>query len=486
MPIDASIPLQARGVTLDNPMETMGRMMSLKAMAGQQELQGLQLRQAQAAFDRDERVAAQAQQQERTLADLYKGSIGADGMVNRQQLLSGAAQQGLGSRIPVLQKQFADSDKSTADVAHTGAQTEELKWKTARSKIDASGAALSSLLQNPNTTHDDVIQTMVGLVQNGTVTPEQGQQAVRQLPGDPARLRQYLMQKGLEVMDAGKRMDMMTPKFEKIDNGGSIQMGTIDQLTGKFTPGNAIKKVATPDAMLSANTTMRGQNMTDSRERSIAATGMTYQQDQAGNMIALPTKGVPGGVIRGTPVMGADGKPLQGSKGELNDTQSKALLFGSRMLDANNTLKQMAVAGVQQPGLLKRAADATPVVGGALGTLANASQSAPQQRVEQAQRDFVNAVLRRESGAAISASEFENATKQYFPAMGDTEEVRRQKERNRAMSINGLMAEVPERRRTLPDVANGGKPSTSTVDSNQISFSVPGDIDALLRKHGGK
>lgn len=42
-------------------------------------------------------------------------------------------------------------------------------------------------------------------------------------------------------------------------------------------------------------------------------------------------------------------------------------------------------------------------------------QSAERQKFEQAKRNFVNAVLRNESGAVIADSEFKNADKQYFP-----------------------------------------------------------------------
>lgn len=103
------------------------------------------------------------------------------------------------------------------------------------------------------------------------------------------------------------------------------------------------------------------------------------------------------------------------SKSPLNDTQSKALQFGTRMQAAGQNMDQLAAGGVDQPGLIKRAADALGV-----GTLANWTQSPQQQQVEQSQRDFVNAVLRRESGAAISASEFDSARKQYFPQIGDS------------------------------------------------------------------
>ena len=66
------------------------------------------------------------------------------------------------------------------------------------------------------------------------------------------------------------------------------------------------------------------------------------------------------------------------------------------------------------------------------------------KKAEQAQRDFVNAVLRRESGAVIAESEFANAQKQYFPQPGDSAAVEKlQKARNRQIAIQGLLAEVP-------------------------------------------
>ena len=61
------------------------------------------------------------------------------------------------------------------------------------------------------------------------------------------------------------------------------------------------------------------------------------------------------------------------------------------------------------------------------------------QKFDQAQRDFINAQLRRESGAVISDAEFDNAEKQYFPQPGDRPEVIEQKNRNRQNAITGLV-----------------------------------------------
>ncbi|ALV06705.1 hypothetical protein [Roseateles depolymerans] len=122
--------------------------------------------------------------------------------------------------------------------------------------------------------------------------------------------------------------------------------------------------------------------------------------------------------------------------------QAKALLFGSRMQIADDIINELASQGVNENSRTKRALESVPVVGGALGTLANFSQTPQQQQVEQAQRDFINAVLRRESGAAIAESEFANAKRQYFPQPGDTPQVLRQKAANRRAAIQGFKAEI--------------------------------------------
>src|SRR3990167_6370743 len=84
------------------------------------------------------------------------------------------------------------------------------------------------------------------------------------------------------------------------------------------------------------------------------------------------------------------------------------------------------------------------------GSLPNTLQSGDRQAYEQAKRNFVNAVLRRESGAAISPSEFTSAEKQYFPQAGDQPQVVKQKEVSRNTAINNLYREANVTRPVLP------------------------------------
>jgi len=63
------------------------------------------------------------------------------------------------------------------------------------------------------------------------------------------------------------------------------------------------------------------------------------------------------------------------------------------------------------------------------------------QRFYAASRNFIAAVLRKESGAAISDVEYLNGLKQYFPQVGDTAEVMQDKESLRSAAIEGMVKE---------------------------------------------
>lgn len=177
--------------------------------------------------------------------------------------------------------------------------------------------------------------------------------------------------------------------------------------------------------------------------------------------------------------------------------QAKALMFGSRMAVADEILGELAQAGTDKPGLIKSAIQGTvgmvPWAGGTLsekaGSVLNTvppalgGPNAKQQQVEQARRDFINAVLRRESGAVISDSEFANAERQYFPQYGDSAEVKRQKDANRQTAIAGMKAEFGEQ--SMPEFESivstartgrrGGKPAAN----GPVKVSTDADYAAL-------
>jgi len=174
---------------------------------------------------------------------------------------------------------------------------------------------------------------------------------------------------------------------------------------------------------------------------------LSFQETETGPMAFNPKTGV------AAPVTTPAGTPLPGSK-PLTESQGKATGFASRAIEADQILKNIGKDGEVKPSLLKAGVEGIPLIGGGLGAAVNVLvPSGPQQQVEQAQRNFINALLRQESGAAIAESEFANAQKQYFPQAGDSPEVIKQKAANRQTSINALKVQAGPGMQRMPQQA---------------------------------
>lgn len=106
--------------------------------------------------------------------------------------------------------------------------------------------------------------------------------------------------------------------------------------------------------------------------------------------------------------------------------------YTKRLEDAENTFGELEKSGYEPAGLSSSVQK---------GLLPGMLQGEDVKREEQAKTNFVNSILRRESGAAISKSEFDSANRQYFPQAGDTPAVLDQKKVNRRLAIEGLRAE---------------------------------------------
>lgn len=105
--------------------------------------------------------------------------------------------------------------------------------------------------------------------------------------------------------------------------------------------------------------------------------------------------------------------------------------YAARVQQAESVLSKLEsdIAGMGQMSFSAQSASPTAKL-----------QSDTFQSYDQASRNFINAVLRRESGAAISPSEFDSARKQYLPQPGDTTKNLNQKRANRQLVFDNLRA----------------------------------------------
>lgn len=124
-------------------------------------------------------------------------------------------------------------------------------------------------------------------------------------------------------------------------------------------------------------------------------------------------------------------KATEAFRNRPNEGQSKAAGFARRTIRSHIELSKPE--NVQAAISYEQAAKAkVPIVG-------NSLLSKARRKYEQSKRNFINATLRRESGAAIQASEFDSADLQYFPQPGDDPETIRQKLQNREDTIQSLI-----------------------------------------------
>jgi hypothetical protein len=179
-------------------------------------------------------------------------------------------------------------------------------------------------------------------------------------------------------------------------------------------------------------------------------------KDASGNdqIIAIDSEGKPRTVEVPGSAVGSATNPFSYG-GKMNEAQSKDSGYANRMfrseqilrdpsiIEAAKSYPQAAIEGL--PRFVPEAAK-------------NYLHSNEYQKFDQAKRDFVNSVLRRESGAAISESEFRNAEKQYFPQPGDSPERIVEKQRNR--------------QDTLASIAGGGGPNYRP----QFTFGPNGEL----------
>ena len=155
---------------------------------------------------------------------------------------------------------------------------------------------------------------------------------------------------------------------------------------------------------------------------------------------------IPPGVVRPAGMAapaGAEGESGAGGAGgiaskapteiKLTEGQSNAVGYARRMVQAAQTLDPLDFSAAATPGFAEN------FLGGKAGNYSSYLRSGDRQLYEQAQRNFISAILRKESGAAIGEQEYKNEEKKYFPQPGDKPEVIEQKRKSREEAIQGMI-----------------------------------------------
>jgi len=340
-------------------------------------------------------------QQEQNANRLYAAAVGPDGTIDRTKLVTGFAQGGLGSKIPALQTQFAAQDKALREA-------DKAKLESIKQHVELQGQLLGGVRDQASYDQARQMASQAGI-------------DVSQLPPqyDPAFVQQATQKaltaaQQIEQMWKQRGYDLEQQKFAYQQGNDAANRGV--QLRGQDLSADTQRR--------GQDITLRGQDLTDARARD------TLAQNAANK---APT-----------------------------EFQGKSAGYGARAEEADRIINQLGSDASPMAVNAKQAAGRVPLVGGVLEAGANAVLSPKNQQLEQAQRDFVNATLRQESGAAISQGEFENAKRQYFPQPGDSKEVIAQKAANRKLAIEGFKRSAGKAAFSAP----AGKPSLADIFGN--------------------
>lgn len=377
MAIDPSIALGVKPVQIESPVNQLAQLLQVQSAQQQNQLGQMKLDEHRRGVERTNRLQAML------------GSFAPDAKADDQV---GALTRG--GFLPEARSLAESSAKVAADKR----AAEKAELESHLKKFEVAGQIMNGV--KDQATWDRAREQTAQVF---------GQEAAAQMPAvyDPAQIEQRRMQ-ALSVKDQLEQM--WKQKGYDLD----VQKAGEDARHNKAAEG----LTAAGQAI-----TVRGQNMSDARAREQIAQGKVppgYRQNPDGSLVPIP------------------GGPADPKNKAPTEFQGKSAAFGARAEQADKVLRELE--GQYSPAGIngKNAVSDIWGIGGAIGNAWNSRLSDASQRADQAQRDFVNAVLRQESGAAIGAGEFDNAKKQYFPQPGDSAAVLKQKAENRQLAVQGL------------------------------------------------
>jgi hypothetical protein len=388
-----------------------------------------------------------------------------------------------------------------------GRATYESLLKGRKEQVDTAAKTLTMAGQiagyvRDNPTPENFVNAVGTMVQNGVLTRAQAERVIADAGNDPAKIKSYAERTASDALSEADRLtartriqaanigagpgyqrnalerekwdyDIANPKMTPLAGEKVVNGEKIPAYFGYDPRTNSMVEVSMPTVSVGPLTTVdqppptNGLAPPNVNALTAPAAGAPTSPVMRPPALTAPSAAAPNAAIPSaaspTSVSGGVRFGPKSTAENLTEYQGKSTAFAIRAKQAHDILNVVGENGKVQPGLIKRIAEATPLIGEGLGTSLNFTQSDAQQQIEQAQRNFVNAVLRQESGAAINESEFNNAKKQYFPQPGDSAAVIEQKRLNREAAIQGFEVSAgPGAKKTTPPSAGPARISSDS------------------------
>lgn len=329
--------------------------------------------------------------------------------------------------------------------------------KTMVERVNAAGGvnkliSTAALTDDPNT-FMEMIDTAYDA---GLIAPEKYNSLLESVSGDGEEAVATLRRLARGNPDI---IDKLLPDVKYTDLGDGVAINSYDPQTGEVKTIGTMTKGINPETIYkeAAETERNTYSQDSATNRTVYTVDQqaetarqsrelqAYLAEQKAQLSSneFTQKVMPDGRVllfnkqgQWKPVIDSNGKPMiskpSAADKPLNESQANALMYGKRMQTANKILENLEAKN-----------DTWDIKGGnLLARVIPKAGSEDFKKYEQAKRNFINAVLRKESGAAIGKDEFESADKQYFPQVGDSEAVIKQKAANRRQVTNTMLSNV--------------------------------------------
>ena len=462
MALDPNIALGVRPMELANPLAQYGQVAQIQNAQNQNAMAQYQLESAK----REQESVNALNQAYAKAYDPKTGQIDANAL--RQSLAGG----GFGSKLPAVEKGLLELGKLKTETQKAETDLVDSKLKQSRQFLDTINPldpkAPEQYLAWHQANHSDPV--LGPALKARGVTAEQSMARIQQaIQSGPQAFADLINQSKLGTE---KFMELNKPSTFAQDTGTGGRVMSRPGLGGaatvvpgsEFTKGmtfadrNAAARLAFDQNKFAWEKANPGYELKEAEDGSIVGVNKrTLQAFPVSIGGAAPTvpmaapaaSGMPGARVQAIPGMNsvldqqaptaapAAGTPLRGKGTAMTESQSNATAYGMRMKEANAVLDDLAKKGVLKGALV----EGVPLVGESLGKVLPSvlgGTSAAQQQVNQAKSNFITAVLRKESGAVISDSEFDREDKKYFPQVNDSPAVIKQKENARKLAIKAI------------------------------------------------
>jgi len=500
MALDPSIALNVRPIQVADPLAQYGQIAQLQNYQNQNALAQFQLGSAQ------RQEAAQ-----NALSSAYQKAYNPDtGEVNNAMLVRSLAEGGAGHLIPEVQTKMLAMQKERGLVKKTALETSGLEFKQ---NIDKANKAIQDIASLNNS--EDAIASIDRHLANGVIDQQKANMLKANLGSAPSF---GAWQRGMltNILDAKEKLTFTAPKPTATNLGGKIVFLDLNPNSPTFqtevVPSqkvgmspDAAARLAFDQSKLAYERANPGFELKETEDGSIVGVNKRTLQafpvtvGGAPSAVApavggggIPTgRTAPVGQPTGAPAEGAPmaGTPLKGKGTALTESQGNATAFGMRMLESNKLLSDLEGKGTTSGGRIKGAIEGTltslvPYMGENLAQGAGAiintlpsiagGPSESQQMYQQAKTNFITAVLRKESGAAIGQNEFNTEDKKYFPQAGDTDKVIKQKQKARELAIEAMKIQAGPGAKSIKPSAESNAPSGLPNVSATNPLGLPG------------